>query len=117
MSVWDARQTEAHRFLIFVGCIGSLPTNVGVLLHDPSGGSWGVIIGRLDPLCYTLPKKIFLQVSYFILSSETIPKRSDVNYFNKACFRTSLTFFDVVDLKFLDELYTLFLVLKQYLNP
>ena len=41
--------------LVHAGCLVILPTHVGVVLKDPSGGPWGVVTGRLDPFYYILP--------------------------------------------------------------
>ena len=64
--VWAARRAEAHWFLTFVGCFWSLHTHDGVLLHDPLGGTWGVVIWRLDTLYYCIPNQSLSQVLDFI---------------------------------------------------
>lgn len=56
-SVWAARRTVAHWFLTSAGLFGILPTHVGVLYHDPSGGPWSVVIGHLETLYYNLPNQ------------------------------------------------------------
>ena len=51
----DSASQTTFSNLAHKGCFGSLPTHVGVLLKDPSGGPWGVVNGRLGPLYYILP--------------------------------------------------------------